>query len=258
MTQRAGGPRRAALRCVAALAAAVAVLGPACAQTVAVLSSNGVRAPLEELMAQCTRAAGQPVSVAFGTSSSIRQRIAGGEAVDAVFATSEVVAELAKEGRLAAASITPLGRAGIGLGVRENTHRSEIGDADAIKQTFLTARSVTYAQDGASRPHIERMFERLGIAAEMKAKTLLEQGSVRAAEKVVAGEAEILVTLVSEILPVEGLELLGPLPHEFQSYISFAASVGTQAASAEAARAFIDCVAAPASTPTFAAQGIER
>ena len=105
----------------------------------------------------------------------------------------------------------------------------EIGTAASIKQALLDARSVTYAQDGASRPHIERMFEQLGIAAEMKAKTLLEQGSVRAAEKVVAGEAEILLTLVSEILPVEGLELLGPLPDEFQSYISFAAAVGTHA-----------------------------
>ncbi len=175
-----------------------------------------------------------------------------------MFATSEVVAELAKEGRLASASITPLGRAGIGLGVRKGAHRFEIGNAESIKQTFLAARSVTYAQDGASRPHIERMFDRLGIAAEMKAKVLLEEGSVRAAEKVAAGEAEILLTLVSEILPVEGLELLGPLPDEFQSYISFAASVGTRAASAESARAFVDCVAAPAAAPTFAAQGIER
>jgi molybdate transport system substrate-binding protein len=255
MTERVGGPRRVALRCMTAFAAAVAGLGPVCAQTVAVLSSNGVRAPLEELMAQCTSAAGQPVAVAFGTSSSIRQRIGNGEAV---FATSEIVAELAKGERLATASITPLGRAGIGIGVRENERRFEVGNAEALKQTFLAVRSVTYAQDGASRPHIERMFERLGIAAEMKAKTLLEQGSVRAAERVVAGEAEILLTLVSEILPVAGLELLGPLPHEFQSYISFAASVGTQAASADAARAFIDCVAAPASTPAFAAQGIER
>jgi molybdate transport system substrate-binding protein len=92
----------------------------------------------------------------------------------------------------------------------------------------------------------------------MRAKSLLEQGSVRAAEKVVAGEAEILLTLVSEILPVEGMELLGPLPAEFQSYISFAAAVGAHAANTERARAFIDCVAAPAAAPTFAAQGIER
>ena len=198
------------------------------------------------------------MSVTYGTSSSIRQRVTAGEAVDAVLATTDVVGELAKAGHLDSSAITPLGRAGIGVGVRRDAPRHKIGTAAEIKVALLNARSVAYAADGASRPHIERMFERLGIAAEMKAKTLLEQGSTRAAERVVGGDAEILLTLVSEILPVEGLELVGPLPDEFQSYVSFAGAVGAHAASRGAARAFIDCVAAPAATPTFAAQGIER
>ena len=256
MTQRTDAPRRAALCCAAALAA-MAWLVPAAAQTVVVLSSNGVRAPVEDLTMQCSRAAGRPVSVTYGTSASIRQRITGGEAVDAVLATTDVVAELAKGGQLDSKS-TPLGRAGIGVGVRAGAPHPKIGSAAEMKQTLLRARSVTYAADGASRPHIERMFEQLGIAAEMKGKALLEQGSTRAAEKVVAGDAEILLTLVSEILPVKGLELLGPVPAEFQSYISFAGAVGAHAASRDAARAFIDCVAAPAAAATFTAKGIER
>ncbi|HVJ31355.1 MAG TPA: substrate-binding domain-containing protein [Gammaproteobacteria bacterium] len=257
MTHRADARKRAALRCAAALGA-MAWFMPAAAQTVVVLSSNGVRAPVEDLTMPCTRAAGRPVSVTYGTSASIRQRITGGEAVDAVLATTEVVGELAKGGHLDSSSSTPLGRAGIGLGVRAGAPRHKIGTAVEIKQALLGARSVTYAADGASRPHIERMFERLGIASEMKGKAVLEQGSTRAAERVVAGDAEILLTLVSEILPVEGLELLGPVPAEFQSYISFAGAVGAHAASREAARAFIDCVAAPAAAATFTAQGIER
>ena len=257
MTPRASGPEHAALGCAAVLAA-LAWLAPATAQTVVVLSSNGVRAPVEDLTMQCARAAGRPVSVTYGTSASIRQRITGGEAVDAVLATSEVVAELGKGGHLDSSSSTPLGRAGIGLGIRAGASRHKIGTAAEIKQALLGARSVAYAADGASRPHIERMFERLGIAAEMKGKALLEQGSTRAAEKVVAGDAEILLTLVSEILPVEGLELLGPVPAEFQGYISFVGAVGAHAASRDAARAFIDCVAAPAAAATFTAQGIER
>jgi molybdate transport system substrate-binding protein len=257
MTPRARSLKRAALLCAAALAA-TASLAPASAQTAVVLSSNGVRAPVERLMEQCTRAAGRPVSVTYGTSSSIRQRVTGGEAVDAVLATTEVVAELAKAGYLDSATVTALGRAGIGLGIRAGARRHEIGTAAEIEQALMAAKSVAYAADGASRPHIERMFERLGIAAEMKAKALLEQGSVRAAEKVVAGDAEILLTLVSEILPVEGLELLGPVPAEFQSYISFAGAPGARASGRDAARAFIDCIAAPAAAPTFAEQGIER
>jgi molybdate transport system substrate-binding protein len=257
MTPRARGAKPAALLCAAALAAA-ASLTQAAAQTVVVLSSNGVRAPVEGLMEQCTRAAGRPLSVTYGTSASIRQRVTSGEAVDAVLATTEVVGELTKAGHLDSAAVTALGRAGIGLGARADTRRHKIGTAAELKQALLDARSVAYAADGASRPHIERMFERLGIASEMKAKTLLEQGSVRAAEKVVAGEAEILLTLVSEILPVQGLELLGPVPNEFQSYISFAGALGGRAASRDAARAFIACIAAPSAAPAFAEQGIER
>ena len=257
MTPRARGSPRAVRACAATLAA-MAALTSAAAQTVVVRSSNGVRAPVERLLEQCTRAAGRPVSVTYGTSASIRQRVTGGEAVDAVLATTEVVGELAKAGHLDSAAVTPLGRAGIGLGIRQGAQRHEIGTAAELKQAFTEARSVAYAADGASRPHIERMFERLGIASEMKAKALLEQGSVRAAERVVAGDAEILLTLVSEILPVEGLELLGPVPAEFQSYISFAGALGARATSRDAARAFVDCIAAPAAAPTFAQQGIER
>ena len=155
-------------------------------------------------------------------------------------------------------SITPLGRGGIGVGIRAGGHRFAIDTPDAIKRALLAADSVTFAREGASRPHIDRMFERLGIAAEMQAKTLLEAGSVQAAEKVVAGQAEILLTLVSEILPVEGMELIGPLPSEFQSYIAFDGALGAHATDEAAARAFLDCIAAPSAAATFAAKGIER
>jgi molybdate transport system substrate-binding protein len=217
-----------------------------------------VRAALDELVPQCERTVGRKLAIEFGTSASIRQRIAGGDAVDVAFVTSEVVAELAKAGHVAAASVMPLGRAGIGIGIRTGARRHDIGTAEAIKQALLSARSVSYAQDGASRAHIERMFERLGIAAEMKAKTVLEQGSVRAAAKVIDGDAELLLTLVSEILPVAGMELLGPLPSDFQSYISFDAAVGAHPGDTAAARAFVACFSSPQTAPVFAAKGIER
>jgi len=250
-----------AVRCAAVLAAALAWIAETSAQhsePLRVLSSNGVRAAIEALEPQCERSIGHSVAIEYGTSASIQQRVASGERLDVALGTTEVVVALAKGGHLASESIAPLGRAGIGLGVRAGTHHYKIGTAEEIKQTLLDARSVAYAQDGASRPHIERMFERLGIAEQMKAKAVLEQGSVRAAAKVVGGEAEILLTLVSEILPVQGMELLGALPAEFQSYISFDAAVAAKPADPALARALLACVAAPAAAPTFAAKGIER
>jgi molybdate transport system substrate-binding protein len=252
------------VRGVAVLLVALAWVGTAPAQSAAqsanvrVLSSNGVRAVLDELVPPCERTLGRGATIEYGTSASIRQRVSAGEAVDVVFATTEVAAELTSAGHLAADSLKSLGRSRLGIGIRAGARHPNIGTPAAIKLSLLAAKSVTYAQDGASRVHIERMFERLGITAEMKAKTLLEQGSVRAAGKVVAGEAELLFTLVSEILPVEGLELVGPLPTEFQSYVSFAAALGARTTSGDAARALVDCVAAPATAATFAAKGVER
>jgi molybdate transport system substrate-binding protein len=250
----------AAVRSAAAFGAALVWLGAAAGQGAAplrALSSNGVRAALEVLAPQCERKVGRAVAIEYGTSASIRRRIGDGEVVDVAFVTQEVLAALAPD-HVESSSVAELGRARIGVGTRAGAHRYDIGSASAIKQALLAAKSVTYAQDGASRVHIERMFEQLGIAAEMKAKTLLEQGSVRAAAKVVDGEAELLLTLVSEILPVDGMELLGPLPAEFQSYISFAGFVSSRPKDPAAARAFLACVAAPANASAFAAKGIER
>jgi molybdate transport system substrate-binding protein len=253
-----------ALGSAIAAVTALAWLGPATAQPGAqnlplrALSSNGVRVAVESVLPGCERSVGRAVEVQYGTSASIRQRIAGGERVDVAFITAGVVADLAQEGHLVAGSVAPLGRAGIGVGVRLGGRQFDIGSAATLKQTFLEAESVTFAREGASRRYIESMFEQLGIAAEMQAKTLLEPGSVQAAEKVAAGEAEILLTLVSEILPEDGMHLLGPLPAEFQSYIAFDAVLGAQASDAAAARALVACLAAPAATPAFASKGLQR
>jgi molybdate transport system substrate-binding protein len=222
------------------------------------LSSNGVRVAVAELVPQCERSVGRAVSIEYGTSASIRQRIRGGEAVDFALITAPVVAELVQGGHLAASSVVPMGRAGIGVGVRAGARKPDVATAASIKQTLLAAKSVTFAREGASRTYLERMFGELGIAAEMQAKTLLEAGSVQAAHKVAAGEAELLLTLVSEILPDDGVELVGPLPAEFQSYISFEAALGAQPRDFEAARAFVACLSAPSATATYNAKGIER
>jgi molybdate transport system substrate-binding protein len=121
----------------------------------------------------------------------------------------------------------------------------------------LRSKSLTYAEDGASRVHIERMIERLGIAENMKLKIALTQGSARGLANVAAGQGDLAMTLISEILPVDGIELLGPLPSEFQSYVSFAAGVGVDAKNTEAGTALIRFLTAPSVGATYAAKGME-
>jgi len=222
------------------------------------LSSNGVKAAVEALQAPGEKAVGRPVAFTFGTSTSIRQRIAGGEAFDVAILTADVIDELTKAGKIDGASRVPLGSSGIGIGVRAGSARPDLRDANALKHVFLSVRSVTYASDGASRPSIERMFGTLGLTSTMEPKTMLEQGSVRAAARVVQGEAEMIITLVSEILPIQGLELAGPLPDEFQSYVSFAGAVSAQTPNADAARRWTAFLAGADARAVFTAKGIGR
>ena len=213
-------------------------------------------------MTQCTSAApGARLGCVRHVGLRSGSAVTGGEAVNGSGLRNERSRRRARQSR----RISPRARSrrwaasGIGLGIRAGARRHRDWHR-RNDQADVPRRAVRHVRAGRlSRPHIERMFEQLGIAAEMKAKALLEQGSVRAAEKVAAGEAEILLTLVSEILPVEGLALLGPLPDEFQSYISFAAAVGRAPRSCRGSLVLLStCVAAPSAAPTFAAQGIER
>jgi molybdate transport system substrate-binding protein len=223
-----------------------------------VFASNGVKSVMELLVPEHQKRTGHVVTVTFGTSASIRQALAGGGSFDVALLTTEVLEELRKAGHIAAGSSVVIGRSGIGVGVRSGAARPAIATPEAMKRTLLGAKSVTYAADGASRVHIERMLETLGITEAMKAKSVLEQGSVRATARVARGEVEIVLTLVSEILPVSGIELVGPLPAAFQSYVSFSAGVGAKARDASAAKVLIDALASARVDEVFSTRGIER
>jgi molybdate transport system substrate-binding protein len=243
------------------LATLVAVLmgaGAAHAQppTVRVLISNGFRAVFDELVPVCEKSIGQKVTTQSGTSTSLIEKVNAGEAFDVAIMTVEAMETLAKAGQVS--ERTPLGRSGIGIGSRAGAKKPDIGNADALKKTFLAAESVTYAGDGASRPHIDRMMVTLGIADVMPKKTLLEQGSVRAAANVASGAAELLITLVSEILPAPGVELVGPLPMQFQNYVSFAGATGAKSNNAAAGKSLVSCLSGPSVAATLKAKGMEK
>jgi molybdate transport system substrate-binding protein len=226
------------------------------ANSVRMFMSNGYRAVFEDLSRTCEQSIGRAVTAQFGTSTSLTQRINAGEPFDVAIMTTEAMEDVGKAGKVGAR--TALGRSGIGIGVRAGARKPDIRTPEALKTAFLNAKSITYAGAGASRPHIERMVAALGIADTMTKKTILEPDSVRSAAKVAGGEAELLITLVSEILPAPGVELVGPLPMQFQNYVSFAAATGAKAANPEAGKALIACISGPSVEPTLKAKGMER
>jgi molybdate transport system substrate-binding protein len=222
-----------------------------------VLASNGVKAVIDELKPQAERAAGRPLAIEYDTSSSVKKRIESGDAFDVAILTSDVIGDLAKAGKIAAGTRTEVARCGIGIGVRAGATKPDIKTVDALKKTLLAAKSITYAQDGASRTYILQMEDKLGIGDTMKAKTILEQGSVRSNGRVADGSAEMVLTLVSEILPAPGVQLVGPLPADVQHYVDFAAGIGANSKNSDAGKALLKFFTSSAAAPTLKAKGME-
>ena len=212
---------------------------------------------MEELQPQCERAIGLPLALQFNSTASVKKKIEGGEGFDVTVITSEAIGDLIKQGKLAGGSRAELARSELGIGIRAGAAKPDIHSPEALKRALLDAKSITYPQDGASRGYIEKMFERMGIAADVNPKIILAQGSGPATESVAAGKAALVITLFSEIVPVPSVEILGPLPGELHYDIRFAAAASATAKNAEAAKALIAFLAGPKAAPTFKAKGLE-
>jgi molybdate transport system substrate-binding protein len=221
-----------------------------------VLSSNGVKAAVEELQAGAERAIGRPLAIEFNTTASLRQRIEAGEAFDVAILTREAIDALIQTGKIARTSRAALARSGVGVGYRSGAARPDVRTSSALKQTLLRAQSLAYTRDGASRATIDAMLNRMGITKELESRTLFEpagQSPLRVAE----GKAELVLTLISEILPVRGIELAGPLPSEFQNYVAFEAGLAASTKNTDAGKTLIQFLTTASAAQVFKAKGME-
>ena len=171
--------------------------------------------------------------------------------------TMEAMNQLIKEGKIPADSRVDLGRVGVGVGIRSGAPKPDISSPEAFKRTLLSAKSITYAKDGAARVLIEKIYDRLGIASEVKPKIILQSVPGTPQTAVADGHAEMVMTLISEILPVKGIELLGPVPKELQSYVSFRGGVSANTKNAEAGRAVVKFFTSAKAAPAYKARGLE-
>ena len=247
------------------LLAAFLVMCSACApaprppQTTAglrVFSSNGVKAIIEERQADIERAIGRSLNVEFSTAASLKTRIAGGDTFDVAILTPALIDELAAVGAVDAGSRTDIARAGVGVGVRVGAPIPDIDTSDALKRALLDAGSVAFTAEGQSRATIDRAFTRLGIVEAMRPKIVLK-GPGEAPAAVAAGEADIVLTLVSEILPVQGLRLVGPLPSDLQDYVMFTAARSASATDAEGATALLQYLSSEDVAVILPAHGLQ-
>lgn len=204
-----------------------------------------MRSVMSELIAAFERTSGHTVLIGWSTTNQILSRIRDGETADVVIATGPGIDELTKPGKIVAGSRAELGSTVVGIGVRAGAPKPDIDSVQAFKRALLAAKSITYATLGQSGAHFEQVIERLGIADQLQPKFRAIPGGL-VGELVVRGEAELGVQMVSEILAVEGFELVGPFPPELQQVNSFSAAILTGTQRADAAKAFIQFLTTPA------------
>jgi molybdate transport system substrate-binding protein len=222
-----------------------------------VLASNGMKAVVQELQPRLEREVGRSLNIEFNTSAATRQRIESGEAFDVAILTTEIVNELSKGGKIASGSVLDLGRSGIGFGVRSTAAKPDVRTPEAVKQTLLNAKSLTWVSVGASRVHIDRMIETLGITSQVKSKIVLTQSVDESLAAVAAGKTEMIVTLTSEILPAKGVQYVGPLPAKFQNYVAFSGGVSPKSTAVPASTLLVKSLATPSVARTYESKGME-
>jgi molybdate transport system substrate-binding protein len=241
--------------------AAVLLLGGRLqADDVRVMTSGALAAAHLELAVPFEKATGHKVvtvttSTGLGAES-IASRVRSGEPVDVVILSDAAIDELIKEGRIAAASRVALARSAIGMAVRAGEPKPDISSVDALKRALLQAKSVAYSAQVSGVYLSTELFPRLGIADAIKAKSQRVERE-RVGAVVARGEAEIGFQQISELLPIAGIQYVGPLPAEVQRVTLFVAGVPVASKNADAARAFIRFFTLPEGVRVLAKTGLE-
>jgi molybdate transport system substrate-binding protein len=222
--------------------------------TVKVLSGGAMKSLMLDIAPLFERAAGSKVDFRFALTSVLKQEIEDGAAFDVALLPRPELDALVQAGKIAAETQTDITRSAVGFAVRAGAPKPDIGTAESLKRTLLNARSIGYS-DGPSGAYITELLQRLGIAEEVKSKTRLTSRLV--AEIVAEGEAEVGMQQIVAILPVEGAELVGPLPTELQNIIVYSAGLSPEAAPSAAARTFVAFLGMPEVRQLIRAKGME-
>jgi molybdate transport system substrate-binding protein len=244
---------RTAVAAGLAIIAAFAAAGAVKADDIKVLCTIGVKPALPDLVTEFERATGHKVLIIWGNAATLKTRYLEGEQADVAVLTAAAIDDLVKAGKVTGR--VDLARSGMGFAVKAGAPKPDISSPEALKRTLLAAKSVGYSSQGASGIYFVTVIERLGIAAEVKAKHKDTAGAV--GELVAAGEAEIGVQQIPELAAVPGVEVIGPFPGELQVITVFSAALDAKAQNNDAAKAFVKFISGPAAAAAYKAKGLD-
>jgi len=233
---------------------------PAAAQELKVMTSGTFTAALLELSPRFERESGHHVVAATTTmgvgENSIPNRLRRHEPADVVILDDDAMTQLIADGTVIAGSRTPLARSGIGMAVRAGAPRPDISTVEALRRTLLAARSIAYSASVSGRYLTTELFQRLGIAEQMAGKSRRIDGE-RVGAVVARGEAELGFQQTSELLPVPGIDYVGPLPADVQRVSVFSAGVAAHSRNRAAAEALLRFLASADAAAAVAKTGLE-
>ena len=248
------------------LALVTGVLGAeASAAELKVLSAGAMRAVMQELAPAFEVASGHKLKIEYATAGVVEQKVAAGDEIDVAILTKPRVDKLVREAKIVGGTATTLARAQIGLAVKKGATKPDISSVEALKRALLNAKSVAYpdpASGATSGLYLAQIFEKLGISAELKPKTrLVSAGAAqgpRVGEAVVRGEAEIGIQPISELMEVDGIDVVGPLPAELQSPdLVYDAGATFFSEQPIPAKMLIDFLADPKAAAVYKAKGLQ-
>jgi len=233
--------------------------GPAFGAEINIISAGAVEPGVVAAADVFRKETGTEVKIKFATAPAIQRQVGGGEAADVVIAPPLLIDELAKAGKLDGSGRAAVGRVGVGVLVRDGAAKPDVSSADALRRALLDAESIVYNK-ASTGLYLEKLFERLDVGAEVKAKETRYPDGAAVMEHVIHGKGkEIGFGAITEIRLYgdRGAQFVGPLPGEAQNYTSYAAAPSAAPANREGAAAFVKFLASPAARAAFQAKGVE-
>jgi len=226
------------------------------AAEIKVWTARAIATVLAEVGPQFERTTGHKLTISTDLSPQFVRRANAGEPFDIMITGSPSVDGLIKDGKIIAETRTNIARSGIGVEVRAGALKPDISSVEAFKRALLDAKSIAYLKEVGSGIYVAHLIERLGIAEAIKAKVTRPESDI-VSELVAKGEVELGMIVITQILTTPGVELVGPLPPEIQSYVAFTAGISANSKVPEAARDLIKFLTGPIATPVIKAQGME-
>jgi molybdate transport system substrate-binding protein len=246
------------MRAVLIVLLVLAGLSPVAAADLKVLTAGAFKGALLEIAPEFEKRTGNKLTIDNDTAGGLAKRVGAGESFDVVVMPPAGMGPFLGS-RLVESSAKPLARSGIGVAVKQGAAKPDISSVDAWKQSLLAAKSVAYidpASGGSSGVYLAKLFDKLGIAAALKPKTVLVKGGL-VGEKVANGEAEIGMQQMSELLAVPGTVVVGPIPLEVQNYTIYAGAISTGSGNRAAAEELMRTLADPRNLPLLQKKGLD-